>query len=113
MVSTSTIAAVAAIANSRAGSGSMLHLLRFVSAYYTEFAGSCRKDVRMTPRRDHLAMLLPVSRTYMAEVTWEEFAAHYGETPNPGLDTPTSPTRQRHAEHHVPGQTSVAQRVSG
>jgi hypothetical protein len=54
----------------------MLHLLRFVSDYYTEFAGSCRKDVRMTPRRDHLAMLLPVSRIDMAEVTWEEFAAH-------------------------------------
>ena len=54
----------------------------------------------MTPRRDHLAMLLPVSRIYMAEVTWEEFAAHYGETPNPGLDTPTSPTRQPHAEHY-------------
>jgi hypothetical protein len=66
----------------------------------------------MTPRRDHLAMLLPVSRISMAEVMWEEFAAHYGETPNPALDTPTSPTRQPHAEHPVPGQTSVAQRES-
>ena len=35
-----------------------------------------------------------------------------GETPNLGLDTPTSPTRQPPAEQHVPGQTSVAQRES-
>ncbi len=67
----------------------------------------------MTPRQDHLAMLLPVSRIYMAEVTWEEFAAHYGETPNPDLDTPTGSTRQPPAEQHVTGPTSVAQRVSG
>ena len=40
------------------------------------------------------------------------WATQYGETPNPGLDTPTSPTGQPHAEHHVPGQTSVAQRES-
>ena len=41
------------------------------------------------------------------------WAAPDGEPPNPGLDTPTTPTHQLYGEHHVPGQTSVVQRVSG
>ena len=69
-------------------------------------------------RRQEIAQLLealvakhPTGTIYVA---WDNADTHQDdEACGVGADPCTSPTRQPPAEQHVPGQTAVAQRVSG